>query len=265
MSGASYDPHRGPGFDAEVDRLEAQAALAWREEARLLRELGVDGATAIAEVGCGSGALLARLQQLAPAARLAGIEPDAELRALAQERVPAAEILDGGADALPLADASVDAIVLRFVLQHLADPVAALREARRVLRPGGVAVAIEVDGSLWGLAQPSWPEVQAVQAKAWAAQARRGGDRMIGRRLHRLLAAAGFAEPELRVYAYHSDDLGLEAFAPLLDPASTLEQAVADGAITLADYGVAVSAYQRFRADPNAFVLLAGLLGFARA
>jgi hypothetical protein len=134
-----------------------------------------------------------------------------------------------------------------------------------VLRPGGVVVAIEVDGALWGLAQPSWPEVQAVQAKAWAAQAQRGGDRMVGRRLHRILAGAGFAAPELRLYAYHSDDLGLDAFAPLLDPASTLQQAVTDGAITLADYGIAVGAYQRFRSDPDAFVLLAGLLAFARA
>lgn len=265
MSGASYDPRRGPGLDAEVDRLEAQAALAWREEARLLRELGVDRAGTVVEVGCGSGALLARLRELAPEARLTGVEPDGDLRALARARVPAAEVVDGSAEALPLADGSADAVVLRFVLQHLADPVAALREARRVLRPGGLAVAIEVDGALWGLAQPSWPEVQAVQAKAWAAQARRGGDRMIGRRLPRLLAAAGFAEPELRLYAYHSDDLGLDAFAPLLDPASTLEQALADGAISLADYGVAVSGYRRFRADPDAFVLLAGLLACGRA
>lgn len=265
MSGASYDPHRGPGLDAEVDRLEAQAALAWREEARLLRELGVDRAGTIVEVGSGSGALLARLRDLTPAARVVGVEPDAELRERARVRVPEADLVAGSADALPLADASADAVVLRFVLQHLADPVAALREARRVLRPGGVAVAIEVDGALWGLAQPSRPEAQAVQAKAWAAQARRGGDRMIGRRLHRLLAAAGFSDPELRLYAYHSDDLGLDAFAPLLDPASTLDQAVADGAITLADYGVAVDAYNRFRAAPDAFVLLAGLLAFARA
>jgi ubiquinone/menaquinone biosynthesis C-methylase UbiE len=265
VSGASYDPRRGPGLDVEVDRLEAQAALAWHEEARLLRELGVDRAATIVEVGCGSGALLGRLRDLAPAAELVGVEPDPDLRALAAARVPSAEVVDGAADPLPLADASTDAVVLRFVLQHLADPVAALREARRVLRPGGVAVAIEVDGALWGLAQPSWPEVQAVQAKAWAAQAQRGGDRMIGRRLHRVLAAAGFAAPELRVYAYHSDELGLDAFAPLLDPASTLDQAVADGAITLADYGVAITAYRRFRADPDAFVLLAGLLAFARA
>jgi ubiquinone/menaquinone biosynthesis C-methylase UbiE len=265
VSGASYDPRRGPGLDAEIDRLEAQAALAWREEERVLRELGVDRAGTLVEVGCGSGALLARLHELAPGARLVGVEPDADLRERARGRVPPADVVDGSAGALPLGDASVDAVVLRFVLQHLADPVAALREARRVLRPGGVAVAIEVDGALWGLAQPSWPEVQAVQAKAWAAQARRGGNRMIGRRLHRLLAAAGFAAPELRLYAYHSDDLGLDAFAPLLDPAATLEQAVADGAITPAEYGVAVTAYRRFRADPDAFVLLAGLLAFARA
>jgi SAM-dependent methyltransferase len=265
MTAPSSDPRRGPGLAAEVERLETQAALAWAEEERLLRGLGVAEAQALVEVGCGPGALLERLAVLAPGARLVGVEPDGELAALARERVPQADVVAGDALALPLADASVDVAVVRLVLQHLADPVAAARELRRVLRPGGLAVAFEVDGQLWGLAEPSFPEAAAVQAKAWAAQAGRGGDRMIGRRLHRILREAGFGEVRLDTYAYHSDDLGIDAFAPLLDPAPALEPLVADGTIAPAELGVAISAYRRFRADPGAFVLLVGLLCSGRA
>lgn len=263
--GASYDPRRGAGLAAEMRRLEAQAGLAWREEERLLRSLGAADATTVLEVGCGPGALLERLQGLAPHARLVGVEPDGELAALARARVPHAEVLDGTAEHLPLADGSVDVAVARFVFQHLANPVAAARELRRVLRPGGLAAVIEVDGELWGLAQPTTPEAQGVHAKAWASQARRGGDRMIGRRLHRILAEAGFSDVGLQLYGYHSDDFGLDAFSPLLDPEPTLAPLLADGTVTPAEFALAVGAYRRFRTAPDAFVLLVGLLASGRA
>lgn len=64
---------------------------------------------------------------------------------LARERVQAArqgearvDFVEGHADALPLAAASVDLVISTFVLQLVPDRLAALREARRLLRPGGM-------------------------------------------------------------------------------------------------------------------------------
>lgn len=269
MTGASYDPRRtsAGGLDAELQRLEAQAALSWAEEARLLTELGLRDGSTVLEAGCGPGAVLARLHELLPAAHLLAVEPDPELAELARARVPAAEVTVATAEALPYADGSVDAIVARYVFQHLADASSAARELRRVLRPDGLLAAIEVDGQLWGLAEPSFPETAAIHAKAWLAQSGRGGDRMIGRKLPRILRAAGFERIETRLYGYGSDVHSLDAFAPHLDPALTLVRHVEDGTITPAEYGAALAAYRRFRKDPDAFVVLAGLVvaGYAKS
>jgi ubiquinone/menaquinone biosynthesis C-methylase UbiE len=256
----SYDPDgiQG-GFERELTRLEVQSRLAWPQEARLLAALGLPAARTLVDIGCGSGAHLEQLAEAAPDAELIGIEPDERLRALAAERVARAELLDGTAEALPLADLSVDFAVARYVFQHVSDPGRAAREALRVLSPGGCLAAIEVDGELWGIAQPRFPEVQAAHEKAWRAQQQRGGNRMIGRQLWRVLAAAGFTDLSLQLFAYHSDELGLDAFAPLIDPASLLPLVEA-GVVGTLDYARAVHGYQRFRADPEAFVLLVGLL-----
>lgn len=256
---ASYDPRRC-GLDAELQRLEAQAELSWAEEARLLTALGLRDGSTVLDVGCGPGAVLARLRELLPGARLLAVEPDPELAGLARARVPSAEVTVAAAETLPYADGAVDAIVARYVFQHVADPLAAARELRRVLSPRGLLAAIEVDGQLWGLAEPSFPETAAIHAKVWLAQAARGGDRIVGRKLPRILRRAGFERVETRLYGYGSDEHSLDAFAPHLDPALTLARHVENGTITPAEYGSALAAYRRFRADPDAFVVLAGLV-----
>jgi demethylmenaquinone methyltransferase / 2-methoxy-6-polyprenyl-1,4-benzoquinol methylase len=55
----------------------------------------------------------------------------------------------GDAMALPLADASVDGVVISFGLRNVADPDAALREFRRVTRPGGTLVICEFSSPTW--------------------------------------------------------------------------------------------------------------------
>jgi SAM-dependent methyltransferase len=77
----------------------------------------------------------------------------------------------GDAYALDIEDDAFDIVHAHQVLQHLADPVAVLREMRRVCRPGGVVAAREVD---YGSAVAT-PEVTADWLAVYDAMARRGG------------------------------------------------------------------------------------------
>ncbi|MGF1432249.1 methyltransferase domain-containing protein [Kitasatospora sp. LaBMicrA B282] len=264
--GGSYDPARttGGGLAAELARLEAQAELSFTEELRLLRELGITapGATVL-ELGAGPGAVTRRLRAALPAGtRLIAADIDADL--LAHAAGPAVELLVADGADLPLPDASVDFVLLRYVLQHVPDPAAVLAEVLRVLRPGGTVACTEVDSAAWGAADPAYPELAGVHAKLAAAQRTAGGDRTIGRRLPRLLRAAGFTDVVLRPFATTNDDHPTDAFAPQLGP-QRLEPLVASGVLTLAELALAADRWNRFRSDPDAWVMMLGLTAAATA
>ena len=95
------------------------------------------------DVGCGTGALTqAILKDCAPASVL-GIDPSAGFVDLASRRVndTRAGFQSGAAQALPIASASVDAVVSGLILNFTPDPVASLAEMARVTRPGGTVAA----------------------------------------------------------------------------------------------------------------------------
>jgi SAM-dependent methyltransferase len=88
----------------------------------------------ILEIGAGTGALTRRL--LERSAHVRAVEPDARMRAVLADRVPAAEVVAGRAEELPAADGSVD-VVIGASMWHWVDEDLALPEVARVLRPGG--------------------------------------------------------------------------------------------------------------------------------
>ena len=109
--------------------------------AALIRSLGLSGRCVVADVGAGTGALLGAIRSAAPAAQVVALDASAEMLQIARTRRGAAAVL-ADALALPLADATADAVILAYVLFHLTDPPLAIAEAARVLRPGGRVTAI---------------------------------------------------------------------------------------------------------------------------
>lgn len=106
---------------------------------------------AVVDVGAGTGTFVAELAERAPGVKISGIDGDPAILARAAEKVAQfgarIELREGLAQQLPIAEDSVDVVVMTLVLHHL-DGVtkrAALAEARRVLRPGGRIVVAD-----WG-------------------------------------------------------------------------------------------------------------------
>ena len=129
----------------DYDRIERILALGtgdwYRREA--LKRAGVGRGAAVLDVGFGTG-LLARqaLALIGPGGRLVGVDPSAGM--LAQSDLPGVELLDGTAEALPVADASFDFVTMGYALRHIGDVGAAFAEFNRVLKPGGTVLILEI-------------------------------------------------------------------------------------------------------------------------
>jgi SAM-dependent methyltransferase len=161
-----------------------------------------------------------------------------------------------------LPDNSVDFALARFLFQHLPDPVGAAKEVLRVLKPGGRLALVDVDDALWGIEDPTLDELDALLKKYVKEQAERGGNRLVGRRFWRILRSAGFQPLELDAILFHSDELGLDAFRPLVDynPVDSAKQIKA-GLLTQEDDDIMRRDSEQFWAAPDPFILIVLLAG----
>lgn len=155
-----------------------------------LLEPGMD----ILDVGCGPGTITADLAALTHPGRTVGIDASAEVieqaRATGQAGV---EFRVGDLMELPFPDGSFDVVHAHQVLQHLADPVGALREMARVCRPGGRIAARDSDyeAMTW---YPPDSRLDAWLSMYRAVAAANGGEPDAGRMLLHWAREAGLAD-----------------------------------------------------------------------
>jgi ArsR family transcriptional regulator len=105
----------------------------------------VDPDWTVGDLGCGTGQVSAALAPFV--ARVIGVDGSISMLQAARKRLSGfdnVELRRGELEALPVGDASLDAATLMLVLHHVAEPVKALREVARALRPGGRAVVVDM-------------------------------------------------------------------------------------------------------------------------
>jgi len=144
--------------EARYDRIAEGYAACWApiHRAKTLELLDViepavaAGARRVLDVGCGTGALLAAAVARWPEVRMTGVDASAgmlevanrELGGLAAAQRDRIELVQAMADRLPFEDGAFDVAATAFVLQLVPSGHRALREMRRVLRPGGTIATL---------------------------------------------------------------------------------------------------------------------------
>lgn len=129
-------------FSRSASAYDARAVVQGEVQERVLALVAgaAPGARSVLDVGAGTGALLARLAAARPGLAAAAVDLAPGMAAAARARVPGLAVAAGDAEALPFRDRAFELVVSTSTLQWLPRLEPALREARRVLAPGGTLV-----------------------------------------------------------------------------------------------------------------------------
>jgi SAM-dependent methyltransferase len=204
----------------------------------------------VLDLGCGPGSITAGLgEAVAPDGLVVGVDLDPGPAAVPLVR---ADVFR-----LPFPDRSFDAVFACAVLQHLGDPLGALREARRVCRPGAVIGVADADRG-GALLEP--PDLWLDRGHAVLDRLRDGTSIHVGRQLRGLLQRAGFVDAHTR--SRGGGVGGPEAAAHAAQQVTLFEApAVADvvverGLATRDELAEVAAAWRRWGADPGATLAL---------
>jgi SAM-dependent methyltransferase len=150
----------------------------------------------VLDVGCGPGSITLGIAARIGAGHAVGVDMNESqiqlaARSAREQGVRNAQFRTGDAYALPFDDGQFDAVFSHALLEHLREPVRALREYRRMLAPGGVMGVAAPDWSGF-LVGPSNPALEAALDAFKALQVGNGGDVNVGHKLSQYAVDAGF-------------------------------------------------------------------------
>ncbi len=196
MSSAKKESQYTHGHHPAVIKVHA-LRTAEKDAHHLLKRL--QPGMCLLDVGCGPGTITEGLAQAVAPGLTIGIDPVNEVlqEARQQNRAHSSPIyIPANTYHLPFGNGVFDAVHLHQVLQHLDKPVLALKEIKRVLKPGGILSLRESDyGSM--VAWPRLPLMERWLELYHAVVTHNGADADAGRRIPSWLRESGFNDAEL--------------------------------------------------------------------
>jgi len=247
---------------AEQERLSRLNDLL---NAQSLARLRIERGNRVLDVGCGMGQLARAVARAAgPKGLVVGVERSREQvaegkrQALGAGEAHAVDMREGDAAALPLTEdewGTFDVAHARFILEHVTDPAAVVREMVRAVRPGGRIVLEDDDHDVLRF-HPAIPEFE----EAWRAYMRSyeavGNDPCIGRKLPALIAGAG-AVPRAIDWPFFGACQGSVDFPVIVSNCRAIiigahSALVRHGSLSQAGFDAALRAYDRWTRDPGA-------------
>jgi len=247
------------GGTAGYQRLQMLARRHRPGTLEVLRLAGIRPGMRCLDLGCGSGDVTFALARLAgPDGSATGLDMDPVKVGLATDEAAARGLANVTFREASIRDwhepAAYDLVFSRFLLQHLAEPVAVLTQMWEAVRPGGVLIAMDAD--LAGhFCDPPNEGFRFYVEKYQQALRHNGGDPDMARKLYRCFLAAGLPDPQMRMtQTIDTDPGGDTKLVALSTLEATMESITSAGLATTAEAEAAHADMAALIAEPHSLV-----------
>jgi SAM-dependent methyltransferase len=204
MKNSSLETNRGDYVlatgESAAYRLRLLQSIYGPGARELVKRAGIRPGMRVADIGCGVGMMTQLLAEMAgPDGEVVGIDFSGAQIAHARNLLPSnasnVSFVEASATNTKLPAESFDLVYCRFLLIHLTEPDAALREMHRLLKPNGILVC--EDGDLTSAGSEPYSKLQAFSVLFGQLGPTWGVDYTLGRRLFRMVLANDFSEADI--------------------------------------------------------------------
>ncbi len=244
--------------DAAANRLRILQDVYGPGSRGVLERAGIQRGMRVADLGCGTGMMTRILAELVgPSGEVVGVDFSAgqikQARALLLKELANVSFIEASATSTGLPRESFDLIYSRFLLIHLTDPEAALREMYGLLKPNGILVV--EDGDLTSAGSEPFSKLHAFSELFGGLGPKWGVDYTLGRRLFSMVRAAKFSDPDITLNQPAISE-GEKKRLLELSVAEAGSAFVAAGLITSEDLAETVDEMRRLADDKNVVALM---------